>query len=108
MAPPPARLVASLRDELRACYVRARARDPKLVGNGYLAFLVEADGRVARSWNYRPPTANDDATLRCIHDRVRVLRFPRPPGGRRTIVSPVGFVGSGPRTPASAPATRRQ
>jgi hypothetical protein len=77
-------------DVFRRCYVGGLARNPKLRGRVAIRFVITEAGAVENATDGGSDLP-DDSVVACIATEVMHIKFPRPQGGRVTVVYPVMF-----------------
>jgi hypothetical protein len=83
VAPPsfdPKPAVVSAKDNLLACYNKARGATPALRGKLTLRINVNEAGKVMLVDAAPGGSANDATLVACLSDVLRAVKFPKPPG----------------------------
>jgi outer membrane biosynthesis protein TonB len=80
------RIVRAHLNEVRSCYNRGLAKDPKLAGRLTIDFQILATGKVGSS-SVAKTTLSDDEVGTCVARMVRRWTFPKPRGGGLVKVS---------------------
>jgi len=80
------RVVKSHLAQIRYCYQRELAKNPKLFGKIVVKFVISKDGTVS-SATTKSSTMNNPIVERCVNSRFMRMRFPKPKGGGIVIVS---------------------
>jgi hypothetical protein len=80
------RVVKSHLAQIRYCYQRELAKNPKLFGKIVVKFVIAKDGTVS-SATTKSSTMNNPIVERCVNSRFMRMRFPKPKGGGIVIVS---------------------
>ncbi len=80
------RVVKSHLAQIRYCYQRELAKNPKLFGKIVVKFVIAKDGTVS-SASTKTSSMNNPIVERCINSRFMRMRFPSPKGGGIVIVS---------------------
>jgi hypothetical protein len=77
---------------IEACYERALEKNPALVGNLNINFVVAPDGKVeyAEASEVEQPLS-DPSAVECVLSVIRKLEFPEPRGGKVFINYPLKF-----------------
>ena len=78
-------------DEFRKCYEAGLAKNPKLAGRVTVKFVIGLDGVIESIEPAAETSIPDSATVSCVIDACKTLRFPKPSGGVVTVVYPVVF-----------------
>jgi hypothetical protein len=74
----------------RVCYEQGLAGNPKLQGKVTVKFVIERDGTVSAATDAGSDLP-DPAVVACIVKGYETLKFPKPDGGRVTVVYPIMF-----------------
>ncbi len=89
------RVVKSHLAQIRYCYQRELAKNPKLFGKIVVKFVISKDGSVS-SATTKSSTMKNPIVEQCVNARFLRMRFPKPKGGGIVIVSyPFVFNASG-------------
>ena len=89
------RVVKSHLAQIRYCYQRELAKNPKLFGKIVVKFIIAKDGTVS-SATTQSSTMNNPVCESCITSRFLRMRFPAPKGGGIVTVSyPFVFTSQG-------------
>jgi hypothetical protein len=89
------RVVKSHLAQIRYCYQRELAKNPKLFGKIVVKFVISKDGAVS-SATTKSSTMKNPIVEQCVNARFLRMRFPKPKGGGIVIVSyPFVFNASG-------------
>lgn len=80
------RVVKSHLPQIRYCYERELAKNPKLFGKIVIKFVIGKDGSVS-SASTKSTTMNNPIVEQCVNERFLRMRFPAPKGGGIVIVS---------------------
>lgn len=98
-------VVRSRYDAFHGCYERGLSRDPALQGKVVVHFVIDRDGTVSdAALDFNPAfvksarfskgprtTLPDDVVNECVIQAYRRLKFPRPVGGKASVVYPIAF-----------------
>jgi hypothetical protein len=74
----------------RKCYENGLRASPSLVGRLQVKFVIDLEGRVASAAD-EASDLPDTAIVQCVVDAFRRLEFPRPEGGKVTVIYPIIF-----------------
>lgn len=83
------RVIRAKHASLRRCYINRLQTRPGLQGRITVHFVIGSAGRVTRVSSF--DTIGDAALKRCIENRFKALRFPRPRGADVTVNYPLTF-----------------
>jgi outer membrane biosynthesis protein TonB len=86
--------------EVKRCYESQLEKNPNLAGKVNVRFVVGTEGKVLES-DVIESTLKDAKVERCIAAAVLLWEFPKPQGGKVTVVYP--FVLASAETPAPTP-----
>ncbi len=75
---------------IQRCFEQALRKQPKLAGKVTVSFVIGAQGSVT-SASVQNSTVSSTALERCVVDRVRSFRFPKPTGGAVAVAYPFVF-----------------
>jgi TonB family protein len=85
------RVIAQHEGETRLCYERALSRDPATgEGTVRIGFIIDPEGHVTSTEVLHDELANADVA-RCVADRLKTWRFPKPRGGSVQVRYPFVF-----------------
>jgi hypothetical protein len=84
------RIARSHYGELRQCYEGALGRDPNATGKIVTLFVIGLDGKMT-SVRIAYTTLPDCEAVRCMREVYKAMVFPRPEGGRVTVIYPITF-----------------
>ncbi|MEE2787822.1 MAG: AgmX/PglI C-terminal domain-containing protein [Myxococcota bacterium] len=87
------RVVGRRKGAIKSCYEKQLKRNPKLRGTVKVQFTILESGRVDRV-KVLQDTTGDQAVGRCIKQKMRRWRFPKPDGGSVTVSFPFVFTPS--------------
>ena len=79
------RVVRRNLSQVRYCYERELMKNPRLVGKLTIKWVVAADGTVARA-SVMDSQLNNPAVERCMTQKIKRWRFPKPKGGGIVVV----------------------
>ncbi|MFN3199324.1 MAG: TonB family protein [Bradymonadia bacterium] len=85
-----ARVIKRRQGALKSCYEQQLKRNPKLSGKVLLQFQVLESGRVGSAAIVQNSTGSPEFG-KCLTDRFRRMRFPRPEGGAASFTFPFAF-----------------
>ena len=80
------RIVGQHLAQIRYCYQRELSKDPELLGDIIVKFVIAKDGAVS-SASTKKSTMGNPIVEKCVNSRFMRMRFPRPTGGGIAIVS---------------------
>jgi hypothetical protein len=80
------RVIRSHRDQIKYCYSRELTRDPNLAGKVAVKFTISPRGYITQA-AVSQTSLNNAAVERCITQKIRTWKFPRPQGGGIVIVN---------------------
>lgn len=80
------RVMRSATNQLRYCYERELRRTPGLRGKVVVKLTVDKDGK-ATAVKIEADTLKSEAVTACLKARVKRLRFPKPQGGGKVIIT---------------------
>lgn len=72
--------------QIRYCYEKELARNPRLAGKIIIKFLIDKDGAVSSS-SIKESTMGSSEVEQCVSTRISQLKFPEPKGGTTVTVS---------------------
>ena len=90
---PPVELGAALRrfePDLLACYRRGLEQNPRLRGALVVGFALDGAGKVS-SPRSEINSLGDEGVVRCVMERVRTARLPRPSRAGQRVSLPIYF-----------------
>jgi hypothetical protein len=95
------RIVRQNFGRLRMCYENGLRKIPNLRGRVAVRFVIgkQGDVTIAASGNSDLP---DPATVNCVVNAFRTLRFPAPEGGIVTVLYPISFAPPGESLPSTS------
>jgi TonB family protein len=76
------------------CYERSLAKDPALQGKVTIAFTIGTKGNVTQA-DVKATTLDNAEVEKCLVNRLKKLRFPKPRGGAVKVSYPLIFKPSG-------------
>jgi len=83
------KVVAARYGQLRRCYINRLQTRQGLQGRIAIHFVIGPDGRVKSVSSF--DSIGDEALKRCVENRFRAMRFPRPKGGEVRVNWPLSF-----------------
>lgn len=84
------RIVSSRYAQFRHCYEEGLGHNAALQGRIECRFVINEDGSVG-AVEVQNNTIPDCTVATCVRDGYKGLRFPKPPGGKVTVVYPIIF-----------------
>ena len=84
------RIASQSQSQLQRCYAQGLARQPALVGQVSVRFVIDREGHVSHATCGGADLPNA-AVIRCVVATFYGLSFPRPPGGVVTVSYPLRF-----------------